>query len=279
MYKNRNLKLPALLLALSVLLGWNLTAGGQYEKETTHIKLATTTSTENTGLLAELLPVFQEDANIIVDVIAVGTGKAIAYGENGDVDVILVHARNREDAFVQDGYGVNRRDVMHNDFVLLGPSSDPAGIKGMSTAAEALAAIADAQEDFMSRGDDSGTHSKEKSLWKAASVTPSGEWYKETGQGMGAVLTMTTEVQGYTMTDRGTWLAMKDKLDLEILVEGDSVLFNPYGVIAVNPELHSHVDYEGAMSFITFLTGPKGQSIIGNFKKNGEQLFYSDALK
>lgn len=274
-----NRKLSAILLTMSILLTWNLSAEGQYEKETTHIKLATTTSTENSGLLAELLPVFQNDANIIIDVIAVGTGKAIAHGENGDVDLILVHARSREDAFVEAGFGVNRRDVMHNDFVILGPASDPAGIKGMKSAAEALAAVAAANENFMSRGDDSGTHTKEKSLWKSADITPEGEWYKETGQGMGAVLTMTNEVQGYTMTDRGTWLAMKDKLDLEILLEGDSVLFNPYGVIAVNPEMHSHVDYEGAMAFITFLTGPKGQSIIRDFKKNGEQLFYPDAVK
>jgi tungstate transport system substrate-binding protein len=277
MLKNR--KLSAILLAMSILLTWNLSAEGQYEKETTHIKLATTTSTENSGLLAELLPLFQKDADIIVDVIAVGTGKAIAHGENGDVDLILVHARSREDAFVEAGFGVNRRDVMHNDFVILGPTSDPAGIKGMSSAAEALAAVAAANENFMSRGDDSGTHTKEKSLWKSASLTPEGEWYKETGQGMGAVLTMTNEVQGYTMTDRGTWLAMKEKLDLEILLEGDPVLFNPYGVIAVNPEKHSHVDYEGAMAFITFLTGPKGQTVIREFKKNGEQLFYPDASK
>ncbi len=266
------------MLAHCVTLVLQLSAEGQYE-ESTHIKLATTTSTENTGLLAVLLPVFKEKTNIQVDVIAVGTGKAIAHGENGDVDLILVHARSREDAFVEAGYGVNRRDVMHNDFVILGPVSDPAGIKGMTTAAEALAAVAAAKQDFLSRGDDSGTHTKERSLWKAAGMTPSGTWYKETGQGMGSVLTMTNEVQGYTITDRGTWLAMKEKLDLVILVEGDPVLFNPYGVIAVNPDLHSHVNYEGAMSFITFLTGPTGQAIIRDFKKNGEPLFYADALK
>ncbi|QEN09814.1 tungsten ABC transporter substrate-binding protein [Oceanispirochaeta crateris] len=270
--------MPALLLALCFTLTAGLSAEGQYE-ESTHIKLATTTSTENTGLLAELLPAFKEKTNIQVDVIAVGTGKAIAHGENGDVDVILVHARSKEDAFVEAGYGVNRRDVMHNDFVILGPDSDPAGIKGMTSAAEALSAIAAAQQDFLSRGDDSGTHTKELSLWNTAGMTPSGTWYKETGQGMGSVLTMTNEIQGYTLTDRGTWLAMKDNLDLSVLVEGDPVLFNPYGVIAVNPDLHEHVDYEGAMSFITFLTGPEGQSIIREFKKNGEPLFYADALK
>ncbi len=270
--------MPLLMLALCVTLDLQISAEGQYE-ESTHIKLATTTSTENTGLLAVLLPVFKEKTNIQVDVIAVGTGKAIVHGENGDVDLILVHARSREDAFVEAGYGVNRRDVMHNDLVMIGPVSHPAGINGMNTAAEALAAVAAAKQDFLSRGDDSGTHTKERSLWKAAGMIPSGTWYKETGQAMGSVLTMTNEVQGYTITDRGTWLAMKDQLDLVILVEGDPVLFNPYGVIAVNPDLHSHVNYEGAMSFITFLTGPTGQVIIRDFKKKGEPLFYADALK
>ena len=273
-----NWKRLSLLLALCFIVSFGLSAEGQYE-ESTHIKLATTTSTENTGLLDELLPVFREKTNIQVDVIAVGTGKAITHGENGDVDVILVHARSREDAFVNDGFGVNRRDVMHNDFIIIGPASDPAGIKGMTSAAEALSTVASVQQDFLSRGDDSGTHTKEKSLWKAAGMTPSGSWYKETGQGMGAVLTMTNEVQAYTLTDRGTWLAMKDNLDLAVLVEGDPVLFNPYGVIAVNPDLHKHVNYEGAMAFISFLTGKEGQTIIRDFKKNGEPLFYADALK
>lgn len=273
----KNLKLSLLVLTMSLML-CNIYASGKSE-ELTQIRLATTTSTDNTGLLDALLPVFLEKENIKVDVIAVGTGKAIAHGENGDVDVILVHARSREAAFVADGFGVNRKDVMHNDFVILGPASDPAGIRGMKTVAEALAAVAAAEEDFLSRGDDSGTHSKEKSLWAAASITPEGTWYKETGQGMGTVLTMSNEEQAYTMTDRGTWLAMKDKLELEILVEGDPILFNPYGVIAVNPELHDHVNYEGAMAFIDFLTGKTGQTIIQDFIKNGEQLFYADALE
>ncbi len=262
---------------IALCLGSALFAGGQKE-EPVHIKLATTTSTENSGLLAELLPVFQKDENIQVDVIAVGTGKAIAHGENGDVDVILVHARSREDAFVDAGFGINRRDVMHNDFVILGPAGDPAGISGMSDAAGAFAKIAASEADFLSRGDDSGTHTKEKAVWKSAGVSPEGTWYKEVGQGMGAVLTMSSEMQGYTLTDRGTWLAMKDKLDLKVLVEGDPVLFNPYGVIAVNPELHPHVDYEGAMKFIDFLTSEKGQTLIQDYKRNGEQLFYPDAL-
>ena len=273
MSAKRNLFTAIITLCLSTA----LFAGGQKE-EPVHLKLATTTSTENSGLLAELLPVFQEEENIQVDVIAVGTGKAIAHGENGDVDVILVHARSREDAFVADGFGVNRRDVMHNDFVVLGPEEDPRGIAGMTDAAAAFAKIAASEADFLSRGDDSGTHTKEKAIWSTAGVTPEGTWYKEVGQGMGAVLTMTAEMQGYTLTDRGTWLAMKDDLNLKVLVEGDPVLFNPYGVIAVNPELHPHVDYESAMKFIDFLTSKKGQTLIQDYKKNGEQLFYPDAL-
>jgi len=280
--KEINMKKSILLLLLCALTLFPALAGGQQEvgtaAEPSRIKMATTTSTENSGLLAELLPAFTAKTNIAIDVIAVGTGKAIAHGENGDVDLIFVHARSREDAFVEAGYGVNRRDVMHNDFVILGPESDPAGIKGMATAAEALKSISTAEADFVSRGDDSGTHTKEKALWAAAEVAPTGKWYKEAGQGMGAVITMANDMAGYTMTDRGTYLAMKDSIDLEVLVEGDAILFNPYGVIAINPETHGHVDFDGAMAFINFVTSQEGQSIIAGFKKNGEQLFYPDAL-
>lgn len=270
--KSRLFLIYLFLLSLS----YNLLAEGQQENPVKHVKLATTTSTENSGLLDQLLPVFFEDTGIQVDVIAVGTGKAIALGENGDVDLILVHARSREDQFVDLGYGVNRRDVMHNDFVILGPADDPAGIKGMINGSEALKQIAESQSDFLSRGDDSGTHTKERSLWITAGITPTGVWYKETGQGMGAVLAMADEVQGYTLTDRGTYLAMKDKLTLQVLVEGDPNLFNPYGVIAVNREKHNQVNFDGAMEFILFLTSRKGQTIIRDFKKNGEVLFYPD---
>ncbi len=257
-------------------------AGGQQENaapENPRIKLATTTSTENSGLLAVLLPAFEEKTGYEVDVIAVGTGKAIAHGEAGDVDLIMVHARSREDAFVNDGFGVNRNDLMHNDFVVLGPAADPAGIKGMTNAAEAFAKIAKAGADFVSRGDDSGTHTKEKAVWKASGASNSGKWYKEAGQGMGAVITIANDMQGYTLADRGTYLAMKDNISLEVVVEGDAVLFNPYGVIAVNPELHKHVNYDGAMALINFVTSEEGQNIIRNFKKNGEQLFYPDVIK
>ena len=240
------------------------------------LKLATTTSTDNSGLLGILIPPFEAQTGLKVDVIAVGTGKAIALGEKGDVDVILVHARAAEDKFVDEGFGVNRQDVMHNDFIILGPGSDPAGIKGNKSAADALKKLANSKSEFISRGDDSGTHKKEKSLWKAAGVTPGGRWYKEVGQGMGAVITMANDLQAYTMADRGTYLSMKDKITLEIIVEGDGVLFNPYGVIAVNPDLHPHVNYEGAMAFVNWLTSVPGQRMIGNFKKFGEILFYPD---
>ena len=266
------------ILIISSMYSFGSFAEGQAEKQK-RLKLATTTSTENTGLLDELLPAFTASTGIEVDVIAVGTGKAIALGENGDVDIIMVHARSREDNFVSEGYGVNRRDLMHNDFVVLGPASDPAGIREINSAAEAFKKISSSKADFVSRGDDSGTHSREKELWSAAGIKPSGTWYKEAGQGMGAVITMANNLEGYTLSDRGTFLAMRDKIDLVVLIEGDDKLFNPYGIIAVNPALHEYTNYEGAMSLITFLTSRKGQNIIGEFRKNGEQLFYPDVIK
>jgi tungstate transport system substrate-binding protein len=213
-----------------------------------------------------------------VDVIAVGTGKALTLGQNGDVDVVLVHAPSREIAFVENGFGVNRRSVMHNDFVIIGPPSDPAGIAGTSDAAKALDAISLAEELFVSRGDDSGTHTKERSLWQDAGVDPAGDWYSEAGQGMGAVMTIASESRGYTLTDRGTWLSMKENLDLTVLVEGDSRLFNPYGIIAVNPAFHEHVRYVEAMVFIAWLTSVEGQQSIADFRVNGEVLFIPDAV-
>ncbi|MDA3811633.1 MAG: substrate-binding domain-containing protein [Spirochaetaceae bacterium] len=266
-------RLIALLLAF--IISHTIFASGQ--SENVHLRMATTTSTDNSGLLNLLLPVFEKDSRYKVDVIAVGTGKAITLGENGDVDVILVHARSQEDAFVDGGFGINRKDVMFNDFVILGPESDPAGIKGMKDGATALKKIRESGSDFLSRGDNSGTHTKEKAFW---SVTePAGTWYKETGQGMGTVLTMTSEVQGYTLTDRGTYLSMKDKLDLKVLVEGDPELFNPYGVIAVNPKLHENINLKGAMAFIDFITSPKGQDLINSYKVNGNQLFFGNAVQ
>ena len=255
--------------------------------ESRRIRLATTTSTENSGLLAVLLPSFEEKTGISVDVIAVGTGKALRLGEAGDVDCVLVHARAAEDAFVNAGYGVNRRDVMHNDFVILGPPSDPVGVKSAGSAAEALRLIDQSGSSqgrrgttaFVSRGDDSGTHKKELQLWSGAGVTPRGTWYKEAGQGMGAVLTLASELGAYSMADRGTFISMRDQLLLVIVNEGDPGLFNPYGIIVVNPALHPHVNYMDAMLLVAWVTSVGGQEIIGAFVKNGEILFYPDAVK
>jgi tungstate transport system substrate-binding protein len=238
------------------------------------LRMSTTTSTENSGLLAVLLPPFEKKFGCKVDVIAVGTGKSLKLGETGDVDVVFVHARSLEDRFVAAGYGVNRRDVMYNDFVVLGPPNDPAGIRGAESAAEALRRIAAAGSTFISRGDESGTHQKEKELWRAGGIAPRGKWYAEAGQGMGEVINMATQMRGYTLADRGTYLAYRNKTDLAILHEGDKGLWNPYGIIAVNPAKHPHVKYGLAMKFIDFVTGEEGQRIIAGFKVNGEPFFF-----
>lgn len=246
-----------------------------------HLKMSTTTSTDNSGLLGALLPPFEEAFNVKVDVIAVGTGKALELGKNGDVDVVFVHARPAEDLFVEEGSGVNRRDVMYNDFVLVGPASDPAGIKEAKSAAEALTKIADAQAEFISRGDNSGTHQKELIIWQEAGVTPEGDWYQEAGQGMGAVLTIANDKQAYTIADRGTYLAYTGKVELEILFEGDEILYNPYGIIAVNPAKYPHVKYPMAMALIGWVTSPEGQKIIKEFgvEQFGQPLFYPMVIK
>lgn len=247
------------------------------------LKLSTTTSTENSGLLYELLPPFEKRFNVKVDIIAVGSGKAIKLGENGDADCVLVHERDYEDKFVADGYGVNRRDVMHNDFVIIGPAADPAGIRKAKTAAEAFELIVKKRASFVSRGDKSGTHSKELSLWRKAGAKPSGGLYMESGMGMGEVLIMSYEKGAYTLTDRGTYLAFQKegKINLPILFEGDPTLFNPYGIIAVNPARHSHVNYVMAMALIGWLTSQEGQRIIADFGKGkyGAPLFYPDVIK
>ena len=238
------------------------------------LRLATTTSTDNSGLLEALLPVFEEEYGVQVDVIAVGTGRALKLGENGDVDIVLVHAREAEDEFVEKGFGVGRRDVMYNDFVLVGPEEDPARIERSAGAAEALGAIARSASPFISRGDDSGTHKKEKKLWNAASIDPRGDWYVEAGQGMGAVLHMADEKRAYTLTDRGTWIAFAQKLNLKLLFDGDARLNNPYGIIAVNPSMHPHVNHAGATALIEWITSPEGQQLIADFKRDGEPLFF-----
>ncbi len=245
----------------------------------TRLRMSTTTSTENSGLLKVLLPPFEKENNLKVDVISVGTGKALKLGENGDVDVVLVHSRPAEDKFVSEGFGVDRRDVMYNDFIIIGPKNDPAKIKDLKSATEAFKKIAEAKALFISRGDDSGTNMKEKAIWKTAGIMPKGPWYIEAGKGMGAVLQMANEKNAYTLTDRGTFISYENKTDLVILVQGDKGLFNPYGVIAVNPKKRPNVQYALAKKFIDFITGPEGQKIIADYKLNGKQLFFPDAKK
>ena len=245
--------------------------------------LATTTSTYDTGLLDALNPMFQQSFGITVKTISQGTGAAIRTARNGDADVILVHARGAEDQFLRDGIGTNRRDVMFNDFVIVGPPDDPAGINGMSSATGAFATIAEEQATFLSRGDDSGTNKKELNIWEEAGTQPSGSWYQETGKGVGDTLVQSNQTGGYTLADRGTFLAAKDNIDLVIhvqgpLKDGPQILKNPYGVIPVNPAVHDNVNYQAAMAYAGFLTSPGGQSAIENYTANGSQLFFPNAL-
>ncbi len=244
------------------------------------IIVQSTTSTRNSGLYDHILPMFEEQTGIDVYVVAVGTGQALENGRRGDADVLLVHAKPAEEKFVAEGYGVTRHDVMYNDFVILGPASDPAGVKGMDDAPAALARIAEEQAIFASRGDDSGTHKKELSLWDAAGVDPSeasGTWYRETGSGMGATLNTGIGMDAYVMTDRATWISFGNKADHEILVEGDEALFNQYGIIMVNPQKHPNVKVEAAQSFIDWILSEEGQNAIASFKVEGEQLFTPNA--
>jgi tungstate transport system substrate-binding protein len=244
------------------------------------LRLATTTSTQDSGLLPILNAPFEKMTGITVDVIAVGTGAAITLGQKGDVDVVLVHDRKAEDKFVADGWGVNRRDVMHNDFVIVGPSDDPAKAWSAGTAADAFARIAAAKASFVSRGDASGTYTKEMDVWGKAGIKPAGTWYKEAGQGMGAVLTMSGDLKSYTLADRATWIAMKEKLPaLKIIFEGEAALFNPYGVIAVNPQKYPRANYMAAMQYIAWVTSVEGQKVIRDYVLGGQQLFTPDAIK
>jgi len=239
------------------------------------LRLATTTSTYNSGLLDSLLPDFEKRENIQVQVLSVGTGQALALGEGGEVDLVLVHAREREDEFVARGFGVDRRDLMWNDFVILGPPDDPAGVDGSVDAAAALARILEQGSAFVSRGDDSGTHIRELQLWKAAGIDPHGApGYLEAGQGMGNCLTIADEKQAYLLADRGTFLAFAEHIDLKVLVAGDPRLKNSYGIIMVNPERHPHVASDPAGRLMDYLTSAAGQRQIAAFTVNGEQLFY-----
>lgn len=246
----------------------------------TSLVLATTTSTENSGLLAFILPHFEQKTGIKVEVVAVGTGQALKLGEDGNADVLLVHAPALEEAFMAAGYGVDRQPVMYNDFVIVGPASDPAGIRGLTAAPEAFRRIAEAGAVFVSRGDESGTHVKEKDIWKAAGVTPEGDWYRSIGQGMGQTLTTAAEMQAYTLSDRATFLTMKAKgLALEILLEGDANLLNPYSVIAVNPQRYPQICYSGAEAFIQWITSLPAQELIASFGQEiyGQPIFFPDS--
>jgi tungstate transport system substrate-binding protein len=262
-----------------VLISIVLITGNSYaednQKQT--IRLATTTSTDNSGLLADILPPFSEATGYLVHVIAVGTGKALRMGRDGDVDVVLVHARTAEDKFVDQGHGVKRYGVMYNDFVLVGPADDPADIGKAENVITALKSIAEHKASFISRGDDSGTHKKELGLWKKSTVKATGEWYREVGQGMGKVLQIASEMDAYTLTDRGTWLAYQAKSPLKISFEGDPLLFNPYGIIAVNPERYPDTNLKGANALIKWLISPDGQTRIGNFRMGKHQLFTPSA--
>lgn len=285
---NMKNKLSAILLSLLATIG--LAACSQRQAATSpsstqagsrNLILATTTSTQDSGLLDVLIPEFEKTSGFTVKTVAVGSGQALKMGEECNADVLLVHSPAAEKGLMQHGFGKERWLVMHNDFIIVGPRDDPAGVKGKRDAAEAFKAIASTGSLFVSRGDDSGTYKMELSLWKAAGVTPGGKWYQESGQGMGATLKLASEKGGYTLSDRGTFLAYLQELELEKLVEGDKRLLNVYHVITVNPEKCPQSNYEGAIAFAKFLTTSETQKIIGQFglEQYGQPLFYPDAEK
>jgi len=247
------------------------------------LTLTTTTSTFDTGLLDTIHPEFEEMYGVSVDAVAQGTGAALETARNGDSDVVMVHARGLEDEFMHNGFGINRRDLMFNDFVIVGPESDPAGIRGSGSATEALTAIADAEATFVSRGDNSGTHAKERNLWEAAGAEPGGEWYRETGSGMGEALNQASQIGAYTLSDRGTFISQRSEVDLAVLVEGPiedgpEILANPYGIMAANPGVHDNVNYDLAMAYIGWITSPGAQEAIADYRVDDEQLFFPEAV-
>ena len=267
------------LLSILALAGLLLNPGLAEER---FITVASTTSTQNSGLFDYLLPLFQKQTGIEVRVVAVGTGQAIQLGERGDADVLLVHHRPSEEKFIQEGHGVRRFDVMYNDFVIVGPKADSAGIRGQHDPVAAMQKIAAIKAPFVSRGDDSGTHKLELELWKAANIDPktaSGQWYRESGSGMGATLNTASGLDGYTLTDRASWISFKNKGDLEVLVQDNPCLFNQYGVILVNPEKHPNIKAKDGQAFIDWLLSPAGQNAIGSFRVDSQQLFFPNAKK
>src|SRR2546426_8925868 len=268
---------------LAILAGAVLLAAGVYgcSSGSDELILATTTSTQDSGLLDVLVPQFEKEHDYKVKTIAVGSGEALRLAGEGEADVVLAHSPKAEEDFMAAGNGESRLVVMHNDFIIVGPVDDPAGIKAATNAGDAFKKIATAEALFLSRGDQSGTNTKELSLWTSAGIQPSGTWYQETGQGMGATLNVASDKQGYTLSDRGTYLAQKANLDLELLVEGDKALFNQYHVIVVDPKKHSNVNADGARAFASFITSPTVQATIAQFgvKQYGQALFISDAGK
>ncbi|MBN2567713.1 substrate-binding domain-containing protein [Candidatus Woesearchaeota archaeon] len=262
------------IVAAALLIGEGSPADVRQEPEPPRtLILATTTSTYDSGLLDYIIPDFEQRHNAEVQVLSLGTGQALKTGESGDADVLLVHAPESELLFVEQGYGIGRRCVMYNDFIIIGPEDDPAVIRGRGVV-EALAAIDDEGMVFISRGDDSGTHKKELSLWAEAGIDPGGDWYQEVGAGMGDTILIAGEKEAYTMADRATYIAYKDKTDLVILVEGDPTLINQYGVILVNPALHGNIEAEAARDFSDWLMSEETQTLIGSFTKGGERLFF-----
>src|SRR5215813_6884579 len=269
-----------LFVALATVAMLGASAHAQEKPESTSIVVASTTSTQDSGLFGHILPLFKAKTGITVKVVAQGTGQALDTGRRGDADVVFVHAKPAEEKFLAEGYGVKRFPVMYNDFVLIGPKSDPAGIKGMKDITKALQTIKEKQASFISRGDRSGTHQAELTLWKDAGIDiekDKGPWYKSIGQGMGAALNTASSSNSYVLSDRGTWLSFKNRGELIIAVEGDKRLFNQYGVILVNPAKHPHVKKDLGQAFIDWLVSPEGQRAIAGYKINGEQLFYPNA--
>ncbi|MDD4240120.1 MAG: substrate-binding domain-containing protein [Smithellaceae bacterium] len=280
----KNSKTVAVLIAAFLLfaLGASDVLAANAEPKQKNIILATTTSTQDSGLLDVLIPIFEKETGYFVKTIAVGSGQAMAMGQKGEADVLLVHSPDAEKKFMEAGNGVNRRLVMHNDFIIVGPSADPAKIKGLKSSAEALKTIAKAGALFSSRGDNSGTHAKEKALWKQTGITPAGQkWYQETGLGMGQTLNVASEKKGYTLADRGTYLALKKNLGLDVLVEGDAALLNIYHVIEINGTKWPKVNAAGGRAFADFMVSKKTQGIIKTFgvDKFGSPLFFPDAGK
>lgn len=275
--KSKRFRLVSAAL-LVVVLAFTLSACSKKNKE---VILATTTSTQDSGLLDVLIPIFEKKTGYTVKPVAVGTGAALAMGEQGEADVLLVHAPKSEEAVVESGAAINRQLVMHNDFIICGPADDPAGIKGEPSAAEAYRKISEAGATFVSRGDDSGTHKKEKEIWTAAGIEPAGDWYVEAGAGMGDTLNIASEKGGYVFTDRATYLARKDTLSLEVLVEKDTILLNIYHVMQVNPDKFPKVNAEGGKAFVEFMVSKEAQDEIAKFgvDKFGEPLFVPDAGK